>query len=139
MNSIEEDGSMRWRQFASGVVAAWVGLSLIGSYGWAADGASRLGQSVPTRTPTSSPATPTATPPDGDVTPIPPTATAGAPGAPATAQATATRAPLGTPTPGAPVALLPVAGSFVRNDPVAPTLVGSGLLILAWLARRRTQ
>ena len=126
---------MRWRQFASGVVAAWVGLSLIGSYGWAADGALRLGQSVPTRTPTSSPATPTATPPDGDVTPIPPTSTAGAP----LVTGQATPIPLVTPTPGALVALLPVAGSFVRMDPFAPILAGSGLLILAWLARRRTQ
>jgi hypothetical protein len=95
-------------------------VAVLGSVEWSPAGASRLGQTVPTRTPTAAPATPT---------PLP---------APTEPPAPATEDPAATPVPTP--ALLPVAGGL--NSTVWNLLIVSGLVLITlgtgvWLARRR--
>ena len=93
----------------------WMGVAFLfvlilsaGAVDWAPANASRLGQTVPTRTPTAEP--PSVTP---------------------TVVVTATSTPSGAP------ALLPVAGNSADVGPIVVGGMGLGLMWLAWVARRR--
>jgi hypothetical protein len=105
-------------------VGGVLGLSLLASLDWAPANASRLGQSVPTRTPTVIPPTPGSTP-----TLL----------AEPTAALSATLAADPASTPVAPPALLPEAGGSLLNGAPAVMLPGVLLLIAAWSYRRRAR
>jgi hypothetical protein len=111
---------MNPKRWAWALLISMFVVTVIGSFEWSPAGASRLGQTVPTRTPTAAPVTPTPSPVPTE-SPV---------------QATDDAAATPAPTP----ALLPVAGG--PNDAVWNFLIVSGLVLITlgvgvWLTRRR--
>ena len=107
---------MRTRQLMWAVMAFAIALSLVGSFDWTPADASRLGQTVPTRTPTAAPITPAPEPP------------------PATAVPSVESSPAAT-----PVILLPTAGDSSGDALALWGMIGLGLLLLAWAIRLRAR
>ncbi len=114
---------MRMKREMWVVLACAFGLSLASSFDWAPVDASRLGQTVPTRTPTAAPVTPT---------PEPPSATEPPP--PASTVPSIESSPAAT-----PVFLLPTAGDSAAGGLQFVGVLGLGLTLLAWAIRLRVR
>ena len=113
---------MRTKQWMWIVMVCVIGLSLASSFDWAPANASRLGQTVPTHTPTAAPVTPTPEPP------------------PATEPPPASTVPSIESSPAAtPVFLLPTAGDSAAGGLQFVGVLGLGLTLLAWAIRRRVR
>jgi len=129
------------KRFVLSSVACVFALSVFSSFRWMPADASRMGQTVPTFTPTPGPATPTSTPEPQPSEPPPAEATQ-TPATPAPPQTPAAVAAMTASATGAATrtpALLPVTGGDAGNGPVFLIVAGSGLAVTAWVLRLRTK
>jgi hypothetical protein len=112
---------MRMKKEVWVVLACVIGLSFAGSFDWAPAGASRLGQTVPTRTPTAATETPTSEPsPTPEPSPV-------------------STVPSIEPSPAATPVFLPTAGDSAAGGLQFMGVIGLGLTLLAWAIRRRVR